>query len=108
LGRRKTVVVSAWECVARIYLRSIRQGDLSRRQFLRFIASSPLYGWVPDALTRRPQVSDVLNVMELEALAREAVPPAHSGYLSTGVDDDLTLNLKEWRPVAAAGIRFAG
>ena len=34
----------------------------------------------------------MLNVMELEPLAREVVAPAHWGYLSTGVDDDLTLH----------------
>ncbi|HUO78968.1 MAG TPA: alpha-hydroxy acid oxidase [Steroidobacteraceae bacterium] len=33
----------------------------------------------------------VLNVMEFEALAREALPPAHFGYLATGVDDDRTV-----------------
>ena len=35
--------------------------------------------------------SQVLNVSEFEALAREALPPAHFGYLATGVDDDQTL-----------------
>jgi 4-hydroxymandelate oxidase len=34
---------------------------------------------------------DVLNVMEFEALARAALPPAHFGYLATGVDDDKTV-----------------
>jgi 4-hydroxymandelate oxidase len=33
----------------------------------------------------------VLNVMGFEALARDALPPAHFGYLATGVDDDLTV-----------------
>jgi 4-hydroxymandelate oxidase len=33
----------------------------------------------------------VLNVMEFEALAREALPPAHFGYIATGVDDDRTV-----------------
>jgi isopentenyl diphosphate isomerase/L-lactate dehydrogenase-like FMN-dependent dehydrogenase len=35
--------------------------------------------------------AQVLNVMEFEALAREALPPAHFGYLATGVDDDRTV-----------------
>ena len=35
--------------------------------------------------------NQVLNVMEFEALAREALPPAHFGYLATGVDDDRTV-----------------
>jgi 4-hydroxymandelate oxidase len=34
---------------------------------------------------------DVLNVMEFEPLARAALPPAHFGYLATGVDDDKTV-----------------
>lgn len=33
----------------------------------------------------------VLNVMEFEALAREALPPAHFGYIATGNDDDRTV-----------------
>jgi 4-hydroxymandelate oxidase len=33
----------------------------------------------------------VLNVMQFEALAREALPPAHFGYIATGNDDDRTV-----------------
>jgi 4-hydroxymandelate oxidase len=36
-------------------------------------------------------VDQVLNVMEFEALARDALPPAHFGYIATGADDDLTV-----------------
>jgi 4-hydroxymandelate oxidase len=36
-------------------------------------------------------VNEVLNVMEFEALARAALPPAHFGYIATGADDDLTV-----------------
>jgi 4-hydroxymandelate oxidase len=32
-----------------------------------------------------------INVMDFEALARDALPPAHFGHLATGVDDDRTL-----------------
>ena len=35
--------------------------------------------------------SEVINVFEMEALAREKLPPAHFGYLATGVDSDETL-----------------
>ena len=35
--------------------------------------------------------SQVLNVMEFEPLAREALPPAHFGYIATGADDDQTV-----------------
>ncbi len=34
---------------------------------------------------------DILNLMEFEPLAREALPPAHFGYIATGADDDLTV-----------------
>ena len=33
----------------------------------------------------------VLNVMGFEPLARAALPPAHFGYIATGVDDDFTV-----------------
>jgi isopentenyl diphosphate isomerase/L-lactate dehydrogenase-like FMN-dependent dehydrogenase len=35
--------------------------------------------------------NDALNVLEFEPIARQTLPPAHYGYLATGVDDDATL-----------------
>jgi 4-hydroxymandelate oxidase len=35
--------------------------------------------------------TQVQNVMQFEALAKEALPPAHFGYIATGNDDDLTV-----------------
>ena len=35
--------------------------------------------------------TEAINVMDFEAVARRLLPPAHWGYLATGVDDDLTL-----------------
>jgi len=32
-----------------------------------------------------------INVMDFEVLARNALPPAHFGYIATGVDDDRTV-----------------
>jgi (S)-2-hydroxy-acid oxidase len=43
----------------------------------------------PAALT----ADQVLNVADFEALARAKLPPAHFGYLATGVDDDRTVSL---------------
>ena len=66
-----------------------------RREFLRFLAASPLlaYGardvWAQAAAT--PLAKDVLSVMYFEELARSRLPPAHWGYLASGVDDNLTL-----------------
>jgi 4-hydroxymandelate oxidase len=57
-----------------------------RRRFLRFLAASPLA-----ALAQDPTVKDALSVLDFEPLAKKALPPAHWGYMSTGVDDDVTL-----------------
>jgi len=63
-----------------------------RRRFLRFLASSPLLAAQAQQI---PGVIDkpaaALNVMDFEAAARKALPPAHFGYLETGVDDDETV-----------------
>jgi isopentenyl diphosphate isomerase/L-lactate dehydrogenase-like FMN-dependent dehydrogenase len=65
----------------------------SRRRFLEFLAGSPLLAGMPAHAWQQEPASpkDFLNVMEFEEAARKALPPAHFGYLSTGVDDDLTL-----------------
>jgi 4-hydroxymandelate oxidase len=42
----------------------------------------------PPPITSADQV---INVMDFEALARDALPPAHFAHLATGVDDDRTL-----------------
>jgi isopentenyl diphosphate isomerase/L-lactate dehydrogenase-like FMN-dependent dehydrogenase len=63
-----------------------------RRAFLKFLAASPLFAALPQ--TEDFVISDpaqAINVLEFEAAARKALPPAHWGYLSTGVDDDATL-----------------
>jgi len=80
-----------------------------RRQFLKFLVSSPLLtlGVLPGPLaspeTARAAESDgpkqgliasandALNVFDFELVARQTLPPAHYGYLATGVDDDATL-----------------
>jgi len=36
--------------------------------------------------------NDALNVMDFEEISRKVLPPAHYGYLATGVDDDTTLH----------------
>jgi 4-hydroxymandelate oxidase len=63
----------------------------SRRAFLRFLATSPIFALqAPDEFViSSPE--QAINVLEFEAAARKALPPAHWGYLSTGVDDDATL-----------------
>ncbi|MBM89493.1 MAG: alpha-hydroxy-acid oxidizing enzyme [Gammaproteobacteria bacterium] len=70
-----------------------------RREFLKFLAASPLLTSyeafsqeIEETLGQQlTDPSEVINVFEMEAVAREKIPPAHYGYLSTGVDGDITL-----------------
>ena len=89
-----------------------------RRAFLKFLAASPIFasanhlseiarllslgGEDRDAFLREVDASQAtesvitspdqaLDVFEFEAAARKALPPAHFGYLATGVDDDRTV-----------------
>ena len=89
----------------------------ARRHFLRMLLASPLFaqshffgsrlpsllaGLEParlpgvfDAVQQGREVisspGDALDVMDFEPAARKALPPAHFGYLATGVDDDGTV-----------------
>ncbi len=63
----------------------------NRRRFLRFLAGSPLLARAWAQRQAAPSPKDVISVMDFEELARKALPPAHWGYMASGVDDDLTL-----------------
>ncbi|MDP9007532.1 MAG: alpha-hydroxy-acid oxidizing protein [Pseudomonadota bacterium] len=76
----------------------------TRRAFLKYLAASPLYAGIPRvaqsfAETPSPQTidgalarsSDALDVFDFEPVARKNIPPAHWGYLATGVDGEDTL-----------------
>ncbi len=69
----------------------------NRRNFLKFLAASPLFAAMParawqthtlDEVLANPK--DALDVMDFEAAAHKALPPAHWGYMASGVDDNLT------------------
>src|SRR5688572_26590496 len=68
-----------------------------RRAFLRFLAASPLFAAVPGKLQVLTQENAIttaaaaLDVFDIEAAARKVLPPAHWGYMATGVDGDETL-----------------
>ncbi|MEQ1580797.1 MAG: alpha-hydroxy acid oxidase [Steroidobacteraceae bacterium] len=67
-----------------------------RRAFLKFLASSPLLAGYPAAELfaqdgQLAKAGDGLDVFDFEAMAKRVLPPAHWGYLSTGVDGDITL-----------------
>ncbi len=60
-------------------------GDVTQRKFL---------GWLDSLQQSNEAISSpdqAFDVMDFEPLARKALPPAHFGYLATGVDDDGTV-----------------
>jgi 4-hydroxymandelate oxidase len=87
----------------------------SRRKFLQFLAASPLFAaggleafagegltpgtklpdplmWAPmraDQLIKSPK--EAINVFDFEPVCRQNVPPAHFGYMASGIDDEVTL-----------------
>jgi isopentenyl diphosphate isomerase/L-lactate dehydrogenase-like FMN-dependent dehydrogenase len=86
----------------------------NRRRFLQYLAASPLLAtggaaalaepylpktMAPDPLMWGPRQSDHLiksakeavNVFDLEPVCRQNVPPAHFGYMASGIDDEVTL-----------------
>jgi isopentenyl diphosphate isomerase/L-lactate dehydrogenase-like FMN-dependent dehydrogenase len=70
----------------------------SRRLFLQFLAGSPLLAgaaWA-QALNQNPALKltaaeEAITLMDFEEAARRVLPPAHWGYMASGVDDDATL-----------------
>jgi 4-hydroxymandelate oxidase len=74
----------------------MRSGSGSpRRDFLRLLAASPLavQAWAQQAQQNSSRAADALSVADFEALTRTMLPPAHLGYLFSGVDDDGTLKM---------------
>src|SRR3954465_10649800 len=84
----------------------------SRRRFMQFLAASPLFAsggafaqallpkerpadplmWAPNepaSLIKSPK--EAINVFDFEPVARQNVPPAHFGYMASGIDDEVTL-----------------
>jgi isopentenyl diphosphate isomerase/L-lactate dehydrogenase-like FMN-dependent dehydrogenase len=67
-----------------------------RRQFLKFLAASPLCGALSgiDLVHAAEAVgnpSDAIDIFDLEATAMGNIPTSHWGYLATGVNEDSTL-----------------
>lgn len=69
----------------------------NRRALLKFLAASPLFAGAYPLLGALAQdntladARDALDVFDFEAAARKALPPAHWGYMATGVDGEETL-----------------
>lgn len=93
---------------------SERDPAANRRRFLQYLAASPLLAaggaqalaepylpktMVPDPLMWGPRQpdhiikspKDAINVFDLEPACRQNVPPAHFGYMASGIDDEVTL-----------------
>lgn len=70
-----------------------------RRALLRFLAASPLLaasGAASRLLAAEPaSAAQALDVFDLERVAAGLVPPAHWGYLQSGVDGDATLRANQ-------------
>jgi 4-hydroxymandelate oxidase len=84
---------------------------VSRRRFLQYFAASPLIASgaleicamearskLPDPMIWSPadgelikSPKDAINVFDFEPIARRNVPPAHFGYMASGIDDEVTL-----------------
>src|SRR3984957_15388733 len=86
----------------------------SRRKFLQFLAASSALTYtdalafaetlvpkskLPDPLMWAPldannlikSPKDAINVFDFEPVMRQNVPPAHFGYMASGIDDEVTL-----------------
>ena len=86
----------------------------TRRRFVQFLAASPLFSHcstralaedtpvparLPDPMVWAPReldnlISDpkeALDVFDFEPVAKKKLPPAHFGYMVTGIDDEVTL-----------------
>jgi 4-hydroxymandelate oxidase len=92
---------------------SCAHGGVHRRRFLKFLAASPLLvdgavhapaqelapaspagtpsALAPDAAALLTDPSRALDVFEFEPVMKRNVPPAHFGYMATGLDDEATL-----------------
>ena len=62
--------------------------NTARRRFLQFLAASPLISADAPLISNPAQA---LSVFDFERVAQKNIPPAHFGFLATGVDDERTL-----------------
>ena len=94
----------------------------ARRQFLRFLAASPLLGCtvarqllaeesldvirLPEHLIKTP--AEALDVFDFHTVAKNVLPTAHYGYLATGTDgnETLTANRKAFERVYLRAMRM--
>ena len=98
-------------------MKNVGNDFIHRRLFLKFLAASPFFASFGDlrklfasigkqnsissidSLQMKTQLdkiistpSEAINVFDFEPVAQAILPPAHFGYLATGVEDDRTLH----------------
>ena len=97
--------------------------ESSRRKFLQYVASSPLWAgsagalaadefvrpipkptdpliWAPlDTTTAIKSPKDAINVFDFEIAARQTIPPSHFGYMAAGIDDEVTLRIADFAAI---------
>src|SRR6202048_3120316 len=80
-----------------------------RRRLLQFLPGRPLMAGAADVLAQEQRLPDpsvwgtrtldkliaspreAINVFDFEPVMHQNVPPAHFGYMATGIDDEVTL-----------------
>ena len=72
----------------------------ARRALLKFLAASPVLAGLKASQVFADErtlasAAEALDVFDLEAAARRIVPPAHWGYLQSGVDGETTLRANQ-------------
>ena len=94
-----------------------RASHSTRRAFVELLVGSPLAAWLAACVQAPPKgtgaagstvadrlslpeqpiasADEAIDVFDLEAAARRNLPPAHFGYLQTGVDGDVTLRANQ-------------
>ncbi len=81
----------------------MNKNERARRRILRTLVAAPAAALLAPALRAVEAADDelitspeqALDVFDFERLARSKLPPAHFGYLATGVDGDATLRANE-------------
>ena len=119
--RRKSIVITAKNATRFREYKSVGEDGttmmpprfdprMCRRRFLHFLAASPLFAatpalaQVPGSLPPDPvpwaprstatligSPDEALSVFDFEPVMRKNVPPAHFGYMATGLDSEATL-----------------
>src|SRR5438128_10144448 len=105
------MVVQSEKCPGRNSHMMSPIGRASRRRFLQYLAANPLVAsgaleicamearsklpdpmiWSPADAELITSPKDAINVFDFEPVARKNVPPAHFGYMASGIDDEVTL-----------------